>query len=99
MSWYQFIGPCPICGGDKRYNWVHSYCGGSISINEDCDLKCNGCSESSFIINWKFECENHWGDPRQVNGFELTDAISHVCRNSNVPNYVRKKMIDILNKL
>lgn len=97
MSYYSFIGPCPSCGGDKRYSWRHSSCLGSISINEDCELKCNNCLRNNFIMNWKFECEKHWGDPMRPNGFQLIDAISHVCRNSGIPDYVRKKMINILN--
>ena len=97
MSSYPFIGPCPSCGGDKKFRWLHSSCYGSISINEYCDLECNNCTTKSFIINWKFECERHRGDPLRVNGFQLIDAISHVCRNSGVTDYIRKKMINILN--
>ena len=93
---YPFVGPCPSCG-DKRYNWIHTSCEGSISIDEYCDLECKKCYQKSFIMNWKFECEKHRGDPLRVNGFQLIDAISHVCRNSNVPDYIRKKMINILN--
>lgn len=99
MPSYPFIGPCPSCGGDYKYNWKHSFCGGSISINDDCYLKCNSCDKNSFIMNWKFECKKHTGDPMRVNGFQLIDAISHVCRNSGVPDYIRKKMINILNNI
>jgi len=97
MSSYPFIGPCPSCGGNKRYNWTHYDCGGLISINEFCDLKCNSCDTKSFIMNWKFECGKHRGDPIRVNGFQLIDSISHVCRNSNIPDYIKRRMINILN--
>ena len=99
MPYYPFVGPCPKCGGDYRYNWVHSFCGGSISINDDCELKCNKCIENSFISNWKFECQNHRGKPYEPNGFELIDCISHVCRNAGVPDNIKRKMINILNNL
>ena len=97
MSSYPFIGPCPSCGGFNIYRWIHSSCGGSISIDEYCDLICNNGCVKSFIVNWKFECGRHRGDPQRVSGFQLLDCISHVCRNAGVPDYIRRKMVNILN--
>lgn len=97
MESFPFYGPCPSCGGNNRYYWTHSFCGGSLSINENCELKCNYCNRLNFITNWKFECEKHSGDPQRVDGFQIIDAISHVCRNSNIPDYIKRRMINIMN--
>ena len=98
MSFYPFVGPCPKEGGDSKIYWRHSYCGGSLSINEYCDLKCNRCSKYNFILKWKFQCLSHWGDPFVPNGFQLLDTISQICRINNIPTYIRHKMINILNR-
>ena len=51
MSSYPFIGPCPKCGGDYRYRWVHSFCGGSLSINEYKDSLFFGLKSKIESIN------------------------------------------------
>lgn len=99
MQSFPFYGPCPSCGGNNRYHWVHSFCGGPISITENCFLRCNFCNKTDFIINWRFECANHRGQPHSVSGFQLIDSISHVCRNSNIPDYIKRNMINILNNI
>ena len=98
MASFPFYGPCPSCGGKDTYFWTHTSCGGSLSIDENCMIKCNYCNLSDFVMNWKFECSKHSGDPQRVNGFQIIDTISQLCRmNPDIPEKKKKKMINIIN--
>ena len=97
MPKYAFYTVCPVCLEGKKYYWEHAKDSGDIYIWHDCDLQCNDCSEMSFILNWRFNCNTSKHNTfKEIDAFNVIAAISEVTNIPNLPSEVRLKMLGIL---
>lgn len=106
-EWYRFNCICPGCGGGMPTDWYHSQkscisTNGWLYINSECKIKCDECynekkKDPSFVLGWKFECENHKGEYKKVDEMAICQAISYICTNNKIPRDVRKQMINMVN--
>ena len=106
-EWFRLNCICPSCGLGTACNWYHkqtSCCSddGWLYINSSCNIKCDECynrdlESPSFVLGWRFECENHKGEYRKADELAVCNAISYICTNNNIPKEVRRKMINVVN--
>ena len=99
MSRYRFYSCCPICLEDERFYWVHACDDGDDYIWDDCDLECDKCKSKSFILHHRFKCgkKNH-NEYKEVDAFQLVEAISSLANIPNLNGATRRKMLDILRR-
>ena len=95
MSRYRFYSNCPVCLEDERFYWVHACDDGDDYIWDNCDLECDKCKSKSFILHHRFKCGKH-NEYKEVDAFQLVEAISSLANIPNINSDTRRKMRDIL---
>lgn len=99
MPKYIFYTQCPICCDQSPRYWKHTIDDGRMYIWDDCDLECESCHTSDFIINWYFGCSDHKGY-QKIDAFDVVDALCGIGGMPDVDKSVRMKMKQALkNKL
>ena len=63
MSFQLLHCPCPAecCTSSfhQAYYWGHENCGRKMEINEHAFMRCSVHRVASFILEWRFRCNNH----------------------------------------
>ena len=76
---YQKLScPCPAidCENERTIDWVHSDCGARSELNSDADLRCEKHTDTlQCILNWRFSCEKHANEFREVDPLGLTFSL------------------------
>jgi len=64
------------CGNTRVIeSWVHASCNKQVFLKGNGNLMClNGCADES-ICKWRFKCEKHQGDYKDIDFNALIDAL------------------------
>ena len=68
----RFCAGCPVQGCKNTYNsiwWMHAKDQGKMYIYDDGFLECDLCGTKGLIIDWKFDCGDHFYQYASYQGY------------------------------